>query len=220
MKVSTLCILILIAASAANADENRPLKLEGSLIVSAFQQQVKTEVGGESGDPLLTEFQIGLMAQGTWQIADFLTGGLYLRYDQGERSAARFDSFDDDNAARTTSRVGGSYSELWIGPILQFHWRQLRVALGYGALGIRADNGRSDLPSAAGDSEASFRTSPAVAWLLALGGAIPLDDNLDLVLKLEYRVRYYDERGGDPLFDTIEHGTQSIAPLIGLAWQP
>jgi hypothetical protein len=37
---------------------------------------------------------------------------------------------------------------------------------------------------------------------------------------LEWRIRYYDTRGGQPLMNGIIHGTQEIRPLVGLAWRP
>ena len=43
---------------------------------------------------------------------------------------------------------------------------------------------------------------------------------LAIVLRLEWRIRYYDERGGQPLMDGIVHGTQELRPLVGVAWRP
>jgi hypothetical protein len=54
--------------------------------------------------------------------------------------------------------------------------------------------------------------------LISLGANVPITESLEIILKAEYRPRYYSKRGGEPIVGNIEHGTQSIAPLIGLAW--
>ena len=76
---------------------------------------------------------------------------------------------------------------------------------------------------AGGDTSTSLRTLPTVAYLANFGAAVPLDDRFDLVLRLEYRVRYYDRRGDAKLVtaagDPVVHGTQNFTPLVGLRWK-
>jgi hypothetical protein len=202
------------------AQERTPLSAEAGLTFSHFQQQVKQEVGDSRGQRIVHETEIGLHLAGAYQLADWLAAGLYLRFDTGLREAARFDGFDADGKTTVRDRVGGDYNELWVGPLLRGTWRFLQLDVGYGAYGIRFDEGRSDLPSASGDTSASFRLSATIAWLVALGANFPIDDELDLSVRAEYRARYYFERAGEALLDEIHHGTQSVVPMIAVRWRP
>ena len=76
-----------------------------------------------------------------------------------------------------------------------FVWT-LFFELGYGALGLRWDDARDDLPTADGDIESALQTHPGIAWLVAVGGGIPVLDELQVVFRVEYRVRYYISRDG------------------------
>jgi hypothetical protein len=40
------------------------------------------------------------------------------------------------------------------------------------------------------------------------------------MIKIEYRLRYYNERNGEPLINNVEHGTQSISPIVGVTFSP
>ena len=98
-------------------------------------------------------------------------------------------------------------------------WKQFSLDVGYAPIGIRSDDARTDLPSTSGNTSDSFETHPTIAWLIALGGTIPIGSTLDIFIKVEYRVRYYNKRSGENLEGDINLGTQSIAPIIGVAWQ-
>jgi len=184
-----------------------------------FQQQVKNKIGGESGDPLVNENQFGVSLAGYYRINDNLNAGIFTRIDLGSREAARFLRIDEDGKAEIQNRVGGNFNELWIGPIIKIAWRQLSLDIGYALYGLRNDDGRDDLPDNNGNTDEAFNVNPSVAWLLALGGDIPIIKNLALNIKFEYRVRYYNERAGKSLQNNIEHGTQSISPLIGISYR-
>jgi hypothetical protein len=41
---------------------------------------------------------------------------------------------------------------------------------------------------------------------------------LDLVHRLQYRIRYYDSRGSSALAGGAVHGTQNYTPFVGVAW--
>ena len=192
--------------------------LDGGLILSHFQQQVKQDVGDPRGERLVYEYEIGLLVAGRYRFNDFLSAGIFLRTDIGKREAALFDGFDEEGKTRVANQVGGNYSEVWFGPTVMFNWKQIFAEVAYGLIGIRSDDGRKDIPSDSGDKESAFSTNPLISWLVSIGGFVPLTDNLELLLKLEYRNRYYNERGGEPLINKIDHGTQSVSPIIGVSW--
>ncbi len=196
-----------------------PWRTEGGITFSHFQQQVKQEIGGTQGERLVNETSLGVLLSGSYAILDWLEGGLYIRTDIGERSAGRFAGFDSLGSTEVTGQVGGSFSEFWAGPFVRASWKSLSAEIGYGAVGLRSDDARTDLPSASGDTASTFTTSPVVAWMIALGANVPITTNLDLFVKAEYRVRYYVERGGEDILTGIEHGTQSIAPVIGIGYR-
>jgi hypothetical protein len=214
--LTSLAFFFLFLQSFAQTEE-RKIRVEGGLTVSMFQQQVKTEIGGARGERLVLESQFGLAASGTYRVLDFVSAGLFVRGDFGSREHARFDGFNAQGRAKVTNAIGGSYSEFWIGPLVQFFWRQLFVDFGYAVVGIRSDDGRTDLPSTTGDVTSALKTSASVAWLFGFGGNIELCANLDVVLKLDYRIRYYNQRGSNPLVGNAVHGTQSLAPFVGIA---
>ena len=87
--------------------------------------------------------------------------------------------------------------------------------IGYGAVGLRSDEGRTDIPAQGGGTSQRFKVS-SFAWVFAVGSQHRLTDSLSLVLRVQYRIRYYDSRGDSPLMDNIIHGTQDITPYVGV----
>ncbi|MGH2567191.1 MAG: hypothetical protein ACRDGA_02550 [Bacteroidota bacterium] len=219
MKTLIALLLLMITPPVLHAQEVSPWRVEGGITFRHFQQQVKAEVGQPRGDRLVNEFEIGFLASGMYELHHYVALGVFLRVDRGERFAARFDGFDTDGTTKTRDAVGGQYSELWLGPFVQLRWKQLSLDLGYAPVGIRDDRARSDLPSVTGDTDGSFSLHPTIAWVISLGANVPVSESLDIILKAEYRPRYYSKRGGNPIVGNIEHGTQSIAPLIGVGWR-
>jgi hypothetical protein len=213
-----IVIFIFLLNTGGNAQTDSRFYIDGGLIISHFQQQVKQEVGDPRGERLVHESEIGFLISGRYSVNDHLSAGIFLRADFGKREAALFDGFDSEGKTVIKNKVGGNYTEVWFGPEVIFHWKQLFAELGYGLIGIRNDYGRTDIPSSTGDTSGSFTTKPSIAWLISVGGYIPVFDKMNVLLKLEYRVRYYDERGGSPLINQIDHGTQSISPIIGVSW--
>lgn len=210
------CLSALAPRPALAADPR--FRLDGGLTFSRFEQQVKTEIGGAKGERLVEETQLGLAQMLGFRFWGPLTVGGYLQLDVGRREAGRFVAFDAQNTAVTTNRVGGAFAELWMGPFVRAEWRALFAELGYGLYGVRRDDARDDLPTSGGDVNGSLRTSPTVAWVLGAGGRIALFERLDLVLRLQYRVRYYDRRTTGPLTGRAVHGTQNLTPFIGVSW--
>ena len=194
------------------------IRLDAGLTFGHFQQQVKSDVGGARGERLVDQTLFGLNLFGSYALWGPLRAGLFAQLDAGSREAARFAGLDPDGAATVEGRVGGSFLEFWIGPLLRAQWRGLFAELGWGALGLRSDDARDDLPASDGSTDGVFRTSPAIAWLVALGGVVPIEDAFSVVFRLEYRIRYYVSRGGEDLAGDLVHGTQDITPFVGVAY--
>ena len=100
--------------------------------------------------------------------------------------------------------------------MVRIHYKQAYFELAYGAFGTRDDDGRGDISPTPGDTSDSLRVSRSVAWMFSLGMFFPITEYMDLTLRLQYRIRYYDEQGGSPLQDNVIHGTQDFTPYIGL----
>lgn len=218
--MKSVLVFISLLAIVTTMQAQTPFSIDGGLVISHFQQQVKQEVGDPRGERIVYEYELGILISGKYFFTDYFSAGVYARTDFGKREAALFGGFDSEGKTIVTNELGGSYTEFWFGPSISFYLRQLFAEFGYGLVGIRSDDGRPDIPSNAGDASGSFTTNPSIAWLIAFGGNIPIADQLNIMLKLEYRLRYYDERGGNPLVSDIDHGTQSISPLIGISWNP
>lgn len=62
------------------------------------------------------------------------------------------------------------------------------------------------------------RVAATIAWLFALGGRIPISEEVAAVLRIEYRIRYYVSRSDGNLEGDIVHGTQNVATFAGVAW--
>lgn len=209
---------VLALAWAREARAERPFRLDAGLTFSRFEQQVKTELGGARGERLVEEFQLGYAHSLTYHVWGPLSAGGFMQVDVGRREAARFAGFDDKGAATITGDVGGRYTELWMGPIVRVEYMRVFLEAGWGAYGARRDDARDDLPSETGNTTGTLRTSALVAWTFALGGRVPIVPDLDLVLRIQYRIRYYDERRGAPLAGGAVHGTQNYTPFAGVAW--
>jgi opacity protein-like surface antigen len=181
-----------------------------------FQQQVKSEIGGERGDRLVHQSELSSDLQFFYQFNSFLLIGGYLRHDIGNRNAGKFSNLDSENRAITNGKLGGDFWELWIGPVLKSQWELLFAELGYGFVGIRRDEGRRDVPDNNLQADLLFVTHSRVAWKVAMGVEAVLVENVMLSFKLEYRVRYYSSREGEDLLNGYEMGSQNVTPLIGV----
>lgn len=221
--------LIVVGPAPAFADEGWSIpaevwsaeetwRLDVGLTFSRFEQQVKSEIGGVAGERLVEETQFGLAVLGSYRIWGPFSLGLYGQYDVGFRSSGRFVGFDESGAAVTESGTGGMFHELWLGPLLRIQYWTLFVEAAWAPVGLRWDDGRDDLPNKEGETDGPLQTSLGIAWYVGVGGGIPINDWLQVVLRLEYRVRYYTSRGGDALADGVAHGTQNLTPFIGTAF--
>ncbi len=196
-----------------------PFRFDLGLSFSHFQQQAKIGTGGARGERLVEQTALVVHAVATYEVWEYLSLGLFSEFDVGTRHAGAFVGFDEDGAAVSMGELGGTYVEWWLGPIVRGHYRAVFLELGWGALGIRSDGGRADLPDASGETDSSFATAPAIAWLLAIGGSVPLAKRVDLVLRLQYRIRYYTTRGGNSLLDDAVLGSQDITPIVSVRFR-
>jgi hypothetical protein len=205
-------------AQDVSGDDKEPSKFYAELgfTVSRFEQQVKKEVGGAKGDLLSDESNFSTVVTGGYKLSKYISVGAFMRYDTGKRFNAIFNGFNAQNETIVTGKIGGNFSEVWIGPMVRLHWKQLYFSSGYALFGSRVDDARSAVKSSSGATTGSFSTHPRVALQFHFGGAIPITKKLDAFFALEYRIRYYDERGGNELVDDIILGTQNILPFAGL----
>lgn len=214
-KIFILCLAMLTPVFS----QETSWRIEAGAAFSHFQQQVKRAVGDPRGQRLVNEFQIGALVSGSYRLHDLISVGIFTRVDRGERFLANFSGFSADGKTQTADGIGRTYTELWIGPLIQMQWNMLTLDLGYAPYGTRNDNARGDIPNNVNSTAGLFSLHPTIAWLISLGGSFEIVPDFDLLIKIEYRPRYYSERGGAPLIDGIEHGTQSIVPVIGIAYQ-
>lgn len=197
-----------------------PWTIDAGLTFSHFQQQVKAEVGNPRGERLVNELQFGVMALGTFNVWKYLDAGVFVQFDRGNRHAARFDGFDPMSGKTvTTGKIGGNFSEWWAGPMVRLQWKEVFGEFGYGLFGFRNDDARTDIKSSTGDSTGALQFNPSIAWYASLGGAVGITEDVDLVFRMEFRLRYYEKRDGNPFQDGLEHGTQNITPFFGVRWR-
>ncbi len=201
---------------STNREEISKWYAEVGFTVSRFEQQIKKEVGGAKGDLLSDESNFSTVVTGGYQFTNYFSVGAYFRYDTGKRFNALFDGFNSENETIVTNKIGGDFSEIWIGPMARFHWKQFYFSSGYALFGSRTDAAREDIQSSSSATTGSFSTHPRVALQFHLGGTIPMTKKLAAFFAIEYRIRYYDERGGNSLINDIVFGTQNILPFAGL----
>ena len=222
--ISALVALVLmLTPSLASADaptsdpwRNELFRFDLGGILNFYTSAVEVTTAGESNRRLSNDMSLGLHAAATWRIWGPFALGVYGQFETGNREYGHLMDVVDDVTVVSLDG-GGSFREIWVGPLLRVQWKSVFAELGWGPLGFRFDDGRTDLP-AAGRTDGAFRTTPSIAWLFGVGAAVPLIADLELVMRLNYRIRYYEVRGGEPLDGRLAHGTQDVIPFIGLAW--
>ena len=223
--LGALAALGLPRAAEAQADPHRDDWLnarwvvEGGLVMLRTEQQVKAEIGGETTGQLVNDVQFASALFVTAEVWRFVRLGVFLQIDAGRRSSARFEGLDENGDAVALSIGGGPYSEVWAGPLLQLRWRYLFGEMGWGAFAVRRDEARTDLPAVDGSTDGLFRASPRVAWMFGAGGYFPIYGDWDLMLRVTYRIRYYETRGGESLTQGVAFGHQNVTPFVGIAWR-
>lgn len=183
-----------------------------------FEQQIKTKIGGVKGDLLAANTEFNIQAMGTYKVWKFLSAGWYFQYDAGNRENGQLSGFDASGSAQVMNIQGGTFQEFWTGPTIRAHHKQAFLEIGYGLVGSRTDESRSDISNASGSNQGSFSIDPSVAWFIGIGAKVKLSKQFDFIVKANYRVRYYNSRDGTELLNQSVHGTQNFSPLIGLAY--
>ena len=205
----------------SHADEgpwrNELFRLDLGGIMTWYTSAVEMGTDGESNDQLANDFSFGLFASASWRFWGPFSVGLYVQFEAGNRKYGTFTGDVVDGVAIVDRQGGGGFSETWFGPLVRAQWESLFLEVGWGPLGFRSDDGRVDLP-AGGEASGAFQTTPSTAWLIGIGAAVPLLLDLELVMRINYRIRYYESRGGDDLDGGLAHGTQDLIPFVGLAW--
>ena len=164
--------------------------------------------------PLVEEMAFGLSVYGSYKITNYLSAGIFLLHERGLRESARYLGVNN-GSAEVSDGQGGSFHETWAGPFVRGQYKWVFFDIGYGAFGSRKDDGRTDIPDQNGGTSESFKVS-SFAWIFSLGSQLEITNGLTLVLRIQYRIRYYDSRGSTPLMDNIIHGTQDITPYVGV----
>ena len=124
-------------------------------------------------------------SHGAYKFKEVFAAGFFLQYDTGTRNTARFSGLTNGKVQIIEKR-GGAFTELWIGPYFSVSWKSLFAEIGYALIGTRTDAARDDLPSTTGNLTSAFETSPTVAWILALGGSIPIETDFDVVFRKNF----------------------------------
>ncbi len=218
-KIFSWCILLGFSSISSAPDQPQRFSAELTGSFSHFEQQIKTKIGGVKGDLLTANTELNLQLMGIYKIWKFIHAGWYFQYDVGNRENAQFDGFDALGAAQVVNLQGGAFREFWTGPVIRAQYKLAFLELGYGLLGTRSDDARNDILNSLGNSEGNFSTDPAVAWFLGIGAEVKLWKSLSLLIKAQYRVRYYDSKDGSVLDQDAVHGTQNFAPLLGLSYK-
>lgn len=216
--VSVAALAMFALPERAHAEERAPLELHVAGTYSRFEQQVKSEVGGARGERLVEQSELALFHALSYRFLGPLSAGVFGLYNSGTRRVGRFQGLTPEGKAVVAPELGGDYLELWAGPFVRASFGLPFFELGYGLYTARWDEARDDLPNSEGDAGV-FRTHRGIAWVLAGGLALDLADELELTVRLSYRVRYYNRRGGHALSNDVVHGTQDVTPFIGVAYR-
>ncbi len=208
-----------LALSATPARAAERLRLEANVTFVRFEQAVqKGHDGPREGSRVVEEMHFGWLASGAYRLHEHFAVGLFARYDVGVRRSGTFRTFDAEGRAQI-DRIGGSHAELWLGPLLRAHLRFAFLELGWAPFAIRKDTGRPDLPNDRGESDHAFRTGlTPFAWLVGVGAEIPLGARVLLLIRYQYRNRYFLTRGGADMVEGAAHGTQDHRPFLGFGF--
>lgn len=219
MRAVPVAVLTALLASVAPVHAE-PWQVDATFGLAHFQQQAKQAVGTERGDRLVEFTGVTVGVHGALAVHPNLMVLAFGELDAGTRRAGDLAGFDADGRAITDPAVGGRSFETWVGLGVRARYRAAFLELGYPLFARRWDTARDDLPATGGGTDGAFAPQLSVRWMAAVGAGLPITARLRATARLEWRIRYYDERGGQALAGDVVHGTQELRPLFGLAWTP
>jgi hypothetical protein len=190
--------------------------LEAALAPYLNQQQIE---GPSRDDLLVNDVGFTSLIDFTYAPIPWLEPGILLQFDAGGTRHAQFTRPDAAGETTESQLVEGSFFELWVTLLLRGRFGPMFAELGWAPLILRNDTTRTDLPNVAGETDGVFVGSRAVAWMLAVGGAIPVRRDLDVTLRLQFRIRYLVSRGGEDLAGDEELGNMFVSPSIGVGYR-
>jgi hypothetical protein len=216
---------ILTWTGASNAHEEAgadpvpagPFYLNVALAPMINQQQIE---GPNRDDLLVNDYGIANSLNFAYAVLPWLEPGVFLQFDAGNTRHAKFSRPDEQTGeTQATEEVDGAFFEFWTMLFVRGRYGPLFGELGWAPLILRKDSTRTDLPNVRGETDGLFVGSRAVAWMLAFGGAIPVADDLDVTLRVQYRIRYLVSRGGEDLAGDEELGNMHLSPSAGLGYR-
>jgi hypothetical protein len=184
--------------------------------LAVFPVLTQQQIEGPNRDDLLTnDGGISTALSLSFAPIKYIEPTLWMQFDAGSVRRAVFSRPDDNGETTETDVVEGSYWSLWIAFMLRGRLGPAFAEVGWAPLILRDDSTRTDLPNTKGETDGLFEGSRAVAWIFGGGASIPVFDNFDITLRLQFRIRYLVARGGEPLADEEETGQMTVWPFIG-----
>lgn len=218
MNKTLLLLALLVWSIQGKSQDNSKYIVDFTGTFTHFEQQIKTEIGGTKGELLIADTEFTAQFIGLYRLSPIFSAGWYVQEDIGNRENAQFDSFDEKGATKVVNLQGGRFTEFWTGPIVRAQYSFAFAEVGYGLVGFRNDKARTAILNKDGEANGDFTTSPTVAWLGSVGFQGSLTEYLNLQVKLQYRVRYYNKKGGVELAQEAVHGTQNLTPMVGFSY--
>ena len=182
-----------------------------------FPMLLEQQIEGPNRDDKLTQDSTFSTAF-TFSYAplEWLEPAIWFQFDVGNVSRTVYGRPDAEGVAAVDRQIDGAFWEMWIAFMARGRLGYGFLELGWAPLMLRMDEVREeDLPNERGESDGIFEGSRAVAFMLAGGGSFPVLDNLDVTLRLQFRIRYLVSRGGEPLADEEETGQMAMYPYMG-----
>ncbi len=207
---TTITLIFLISISSLMAND---FSVAAHMGFNLTQQQVKTEIGGANYPKSFNHGEVNFNLTAQYSVNEYLAVGGYLRYDSGNRT---FSSVLRETELLVINGKNSDFNEMWIGPMITGSYKSMFLSFGYGLFANRDDNYIS-VTNLAGVS--SPLNGSSFAWFTHLGGKYNLSKDFDIVILMEYRVRYYDKIDGDEINNNNKIGMQNITPMIGLEYQ-
>jgi len=208
------CATTAEASDDPAAQDAPPFYLDASFFPAMNVQMIE---GPNRDDTVANDWAFTSSLNLTYAVTEWFEPGIHYQLDGGEVRRASFTRPDPDTGETVeTDEVEGAFWEQWFALMVRGRFDPVFVELGWAPLILRRDTSRTDLPNEKGETSGTFVGSRTVAWMGAFGGAVPLTADVDLTLRLQFRIRYLVSRGGEPLADDEEFGNMVFTPTVGL----